>query len=149
MNEPDRYKITMHKMMHIGRLHRGVVERKIADLGIHQSQHRVLMYIANVGEVASQKQIAEMFGVTPSAIARSLKSLESEGYIVRESTPDDSRYNRIIITQKGKDIVERSKEMFREADEQAFGDLSDEDMDEFNRYLDAIKAKLTSDCCGC
>lgn len=139
----------MHKMIHIGRLHRSVVERKIADLGIHQSQHRVLMYIAKEGEVASQKRIAETFGVTPSAIARSLKSLESEGYIVRESIPDDSRYNRIIITQKGKDIVERSKEMFGETDEQAFGDLSDEDMQKFNGYLDMIKSKLKSECENC
>lgn len=135
-------KTAMRKMLYMCRLHRNIVERSVSDLGIHQSQHHVLMYIATEGEVTSQKQIAEKFGVTPAAIARSLKSLESEGFIVRKSTVDDGRFNRITITKKGKDIVERSRKMFKEADEMAFAEFSESDMNEFNRYLDMMQSRL-------
>lgn len=138
----ELYKSTMQKMLCIGRLHRGVFEKNISSRGIHHSQYRLLMYIANEGSVSSQKQISEKFGVTPAAIARALKNLEQEGYVKRKSTVSDSRFNQISITQKGKDIVEMLKLTFIETDETAFEDFTGEDIEKFNVYLDMMISKL-------
>lgn len=136
------YKSTMRKMMHIGRLHRATFEKNISNMGIHHSQHHLLMYIANEGEVATQKQIAEKFRITPAAVARSLKTLEAEGYIERSSIEDDCRCNKISITDKGKDIVQRSHILFKETDRALFEGFTDEDISLFNSYLDRIREKL-------
>ena len=136
------YKSTMRKMMHIGRLHRATFEKNISNMGIHHSQHHLLMYIAKEGEVATQKQIAEKFRITPAAVARSLKTLEAEGYIERSSIEDDCRCNKISITDKGKDIVQRSHILFKETDRTLFEGFTDEDISLFNSYLDRIREKL-------
>lgn len=140
--EFESYKSTMRKMLYIGKLHRTIFERNISKMGIHQSQHHLLMYIAKEGEVTSQKQIADKFGITPAAVARSVKVLEGEGYIERQSIEDDSRFNKIIITPKGKEIVEKSFIMFKETDRSVFEDFSEEDFVRFNECLDKMQAKL-------
>lgn len=136
------YKATMRKMMRVGRLHRNVFERNISKMGIHHSQHHLLMYISREQEVPSQKQIAEKFGITPAAVARSLKSLELEGYIERISDVDDSRFKKIVITQTGNEIVEKTRLTFKEIDESIFENFSDEDIAKFNEYLDMMQSKL-------
>lgn len=140
--DSEAYKSTMRKMLYIGRLHRSIFEKNISSMGIHHSQHHLLMYIAREGEVTSQKQIAEKFGITPAAVARSLKTLESEGFIKRENTASDGRLNSITITAKGRDIVERSYIMFRETDVAVFEDFTDDDIRTLNRYLDMMKSRL-------
>ena len=136
------YKVTMRKMLRVGRLHRTLFERNISQMGIHHSQHHLLMYIAKEKEIDSQKLIAEKFGITPAAVARTLKSLEAEGYIERTNVEDDSRYKKIVITEKGNDIVRESHRMFKETDESIFADFSDEDIAKFNVYLDLMQSKL-------
>ena len=136
------YKTIMRKMIRISRLHRMVFERNISNMGIHHSQHHLLMYIAKEGEILSQKQIAERFGITPAAVARSLKSLESEGFISRTNLEGDGRFNRITITDKGKEIVENSYKMFQEIDSSVFENFTESEIEEFNALLDKIQANL-------
>ena len=136
------YKSTMRKMLRIGRLHRTLFERNISQMGVHHSQHHLLMYIAKEKEIDSQKVIAEKFGITAAAVARTLKSLEAEGFIERTNVEDDSRYKKIVITEKGNDIVRESHKMFKETDESIFENFSDEDIEIFNEYLDRMQSKL-------
>ena len=138
----EMHKSTMRKMLRIGRLHRTLFERNISKMGIHHSQHHLLMYIAKEKEIDSQKVIAEKFGITPAAVARTLKSLEAEGYIERTNVEDDSRYKKIVITEKGNNIVQESHRMFKETDESIFEDFSDDDICKFNEYLDMMQSKL-------
>ncbi len=141
-NKFELYRSTFHKMVRVGILHRTIFERNISDMGIHHSQHHLLMYISKQGEVSSQKILAEKFCVSPAAIARTLKELEAGGYIERSSIENDSRFNKIVITDKGKEIVTKSHKMFKETDEKAFEDFSDEDLAIFIEYLDKIQARL-------
>ena len=138
----EPYKSTMLKMSCVIRLHRAIFEKYISSLGIHHSQHHLLVYIAKHGEVQSQKHIAEKFGITPAAVARTLKGLEADGYIERTNIEDDGRLNKIIITEKGKDIVRKSHIMFSETDISIFEDFSEEDLMIFNSYLDKMQARL-------
>lgn len=141
-NKFELYKSTMFKMMHIKKLHRCMFEKSISSLGIHHSQHQFLMYIAKEKEIHSQKQIAEKFGITPAAVARTLKTLEAEGYIERRSIETDSRFNRILITSKGQEIVDKTFLSFKEIDCSIFEDFTDNDLVTFNEYLDLLNNKL-------
>ena len=133
---------TFRKMVRIGVLHRTIFERNISTLGIHHSQHHLLMYIANEGEISSQKQIADKFCITPAAVARTLKELENDGYIDRTTIENDSRCNRIVITEKGKEVVKKTNEYFREVDISAFADFTEEDFKSFNFLLDRMQTRL-------
>ena len=138
----ELYKATMRKMMRVGRMHRAVFERNVSKMGIHHSQHHILMYIAKEKEIVSQKLVAEKFGITPAAVARSLKSLESEGYIQRTCVEGDCRFKKIVITEKGNDIVNKTRQIFKETDEEIFSDFDNQDIEKFNEYLDRMQSKL-------
>ena len=149
-NNFETYKATMRKMLRVSRLHRMVCERNISQMGIHHSQHHLLMYIAKEGEITTQKEIAERFGITPAAVARSLKSLESEGFIERDNFEGDGRCNRIKITDKGKEIIENSYKMFEDIDSGIFEDFNEDEIYALNYYLDKMQLKLlkkNDECC--
>ncbi len=141
-NKYEIYKAIMLKMMHIKKLHRSIFEKRISSLGIHHSQHQLLMYIAKEKEISSQKKIADKFGITPAAVARTLKTLEIEGFIERSNIEGDSRFNRIIITQKGKEIVNKTNMTFKEIDSSIFANFTENELNSLNLYLDSLNNNL-------
>ena len=72
------------------RRHHALVERKTCDLGIHHSQHRMLMTLARRQEhTPSQKELAERLGISAAAVTATLKKLEKEEYITRSMTDEE------------------------------------------------------------
>ncbi len=141
--DKERAHETFRKMIQTDRLHRCVMEKFLSSFGIHRSQHMTLMFLSHHGECTSQKQIAEHFKISSASVAVTLKKLEDGGYIERESAEDDSRYNSIKITKKGKEIIDKSEEIFSNADYEMFKDFSDEDYVIFSSCLDRMAKGLT------
>lgn len=125
------------KIMKVNREHRKIVEREIASLGIHPSQHHLLMHLARNGQ-STQSSIAAAMEVSPSTIAVSLKKLEKGGYIEKRTDSADNRFNRIVLTKKGEEVVSKSKQLFDEADERLFGGFSEEEKESLDEYLSRI-----------
>lgn len=133
----EKYRNTVGKLMKINRLHRSIFENTVSSLGIHHSQHHLLIYLSARGEeTPSQKEIADTFQISPAAVAVSLKKLEKLGYVKRESVSDDNRIKKILITDKGRNIVEQTITMFGATDRNVFSGFSDEELKDFNFYLD-------------
>lgn len=138
----DRYRDTFSKLVKINRLHRSIFENNVSRLGIHHSQHHFLMYLARGEAIPSQKEIAEDFQISPAAVAVSLKKLEKLGYVKREGIDEDNRVKKILITEKGKLIVEKTVDMFGAVDRNVFRDFSEEELNNFNSYLDRMLANI-------
>ena len=135
------YKETMRNFIHISKLHRAIFESNVSSLGIHQSQHHLLMHIARSGELPSQKDIAEHFKISPAAVAVSLKKLECGGFIEKMPS-EDARVNKIVITPHGEEIIEKTHEMFAEIDRRVFLGISEEELDSANAFLKKILTNL-------
>ncbi len=118
----------LHLFMRVMRRHRACVERRIGDLGIHHSQHRMLMHLARYPNIPSQKELAEALGISPAAVATSLKRLEKEGYIARRVQGEDNRRNEIHITERGLAKVIESREIFDSVDRAMFEGFSNEEL---------------------
>lgn len=131
------------KMMHINRMHRRIIEKKVSKLGLHRSQHMVLMYLARHSDGVSQKDIAEHFDISPAAVAVTLKKLETGGYIVRNSAEDDSRKNNVSFTEKGKEIADKSRKIFSEVDSAMTKTLSDDEYETINSCFEKMKQCLS------
>lgn len=127
-----------NKFMHINRMHHKLAEKKLVTTGVHRNQHMLLMHLYRTDGAPSQKEIANRFNISPAAVAVSLKKLENEGYISRNISESDSRYNQITITDKGKGVVEMSKEILDGLDERSFGNLSDEEKEILGVLLDKV-----------
>ena len=121
----------------IAREHRKTVEKRICSLGIHPSQHHVLMHLAMNG-ACTQNQIAEAVEVSAAAMAVSLKKLEKGGYIEKRISEFDGRSNLIALTAKGEEVVQQSKLMFEEVDQRMFEALTEEQQNQLHEYMEQI-----------
>ena len=120
-----------------------MIERRISSLGIHPSQHHLLMYISRKGP-STQTSIAEAMGVSASTIAVSLKKLEKGNYIEKRSSPEDSRSNLIMLTKKGEDVVLQSQILFDEVDKLMFQGISEEEKEQLYGFMECIIKNLLS-----
>lgn len=123
--------------------HRRLFERKMASIGVHRSQHRILMYLAeHRGEAISQKDIAARFDISPAAITVTLKKLEAGGYITRRTLKDDNRVNMVTATDKALAVVEKTKQFSDELEEVIFADFSDRELECFAASLEKMQKAM-------
>lgn len=128
----DRKIIEMY--MRVGKYHRMLLERHLNKNGLFRGQHQLLMCISQNPD-ASQKELARVHNVSTAAIAVSLKKLEKGGYIERLVDVEDNRYNKIRLTEKGRQEVENSIQFFDSAEQGMLKGFSDEEKDELYGYL--------------
>ena len=121
--------------MHIGRMQHRIIEARVRRLGIHPSQHILLMHLSQMGRFPSQTQIAQELDVSPASVARTLKSLEANGYIERCGSDVDGRRNEIAISKKGEEMVQCSRKIFDRMDAARFKDFSPEELDVLEALL--------------
>ena len=129
-------------------MHRRAIGKFAAELGLHHSQHRMLMHLAHNDVIRSQKQLAEHFGVSPAAVATTLKKLEADGYIERAKAADglDCRNNEIIITELGRRVATETEKYFKSVDCRAIDGFSEEEIVTFVRLLDRMCKNLADAC---
>lgn len=127
------------------RLHRKAFESLVKGLGVHRSQHRMLMHLAK-HEGMSQTDLASHLEISTAAVAVSIKKLESGGYIEKKTSENDSRFNEIKITERGREIVAASEKCFRELDMSMLDGIDGEMLDNFIRCLEIMQNNLEGLC---
>ena len=116
-------------MMRITRTYHKINQGAISGMGIHPSEHFLLMCLVRMGSAVSQIQIAERMDVTPASVARTIKNLDAGGYIERNECEGDGRRNEIRITEKGRTVAEETKRLFMATDEEIYAGFSDEELE--------------------
>lgn len=142
MKQDKNYEL-VRKMITTNKMHKQAIETVVDDIGIHRGRHLILMNLAKAEKIASQKEMAERLQITQAAMTVSLSKLERDGLISRK-TGADSRYNEIEITEKGKEIVERSKNHFATVDSKAFEGIDEHELLAFEKCLDKIYSNLSA-----
>ena len=140
MNE-EKISRAVNIMIQTDRMHKHLFDSNVSKIGIHRTQHRVLMHIARHGKLESQKSLAEHIGITPAAITGVLKKLESDGYIERVQG-SDNRYNEVKMTERGRAVVEESFLLFLRLDTSLFAGFSDEELDGYIYCLEKIQNNI-------
>ena len=127
--------------MKTDRLHRKAFESLVSRLGIHRSQHIMLMHLSHGGGM-SQTELAAHLEISTAAVAVSLKKLEAGGYIEKKTAERDSRYNEIALTKKGRDIITSSERFFCDIDSAMIEGITPEMLDSFVRCLEIMQKNL-------
>ncbi len=114
---------------------KALIDLCVKDIGIQHTQHRILMHLARQGILPSQKELAEYLRITPAAVTFSLRKLERDGYIEKK-LGHDNRYNEILITEKGRNLVLKTKDAFSKIDKAVFDGFSKEELES---YISCLK----------
>ena len=132
----------MHQIVHFAIKHRKVMQIRLDETGIFHAQHRLLMKISR-NQYASQKELAESMEVSTATIAVSLKKLEKGGYIQKIMDKSDNRLNHIVITEKGNQVVEQSKQIFDHSERKLFQGFTDEEKRTLFGLMQKLHANLS------
>ena len=132
-------------MIRTDHMHRALIDSRVGSLGIHRTQHRILMHLARHGKLPSQKDLAKHLDVTPAAVTCALKKIENDGYIER-TLGHDNRYNEIQITEKGRALVQQTRTMFSEVDESMFVGFSNDELETYISCLEKLQANIRKEC---
>ena len=137
----DKLARAIEMMIRTDHMHRAMIDSRVKEIGIHRTQHRILMRLARCGTLPSQKELAEHLDITPAAVCGALKKIEEGGYVER-TLGHDNRFNELSITDKGRELVNLTREMFSEADRSMFDGFSDEELDSYITSLEKLQANI-------
>ncbi len=137
----EKLHAAIRMMITTDRMHKRLFDTKLCDIGIHRSAHMILINIHKNGGIGSQKQLAEIVGITPAAVTGALKTLEKNGYITR-TLGRDSRYNEVNITEAGEALLASSKSMFTEVDKTLFEGFTEEEFDMYISCLNKMQSNM-------
>lgn len=143
--DKDTARRTVGMFIKTDRLHRKAFENLVSGLGIHRSQHRMLMHLAK-DEGMSQTDLAAHLEISTAAVAVAIKKLEAGGYIEKKTAEKDSRFNEINITERGREIVCTSEKYFHEVDTAMLSGIDGEMLDNFIGCLEIMQRNLKELC---
>ncbi len=128
-------------MIRTEHMHRTMIESRAKEIGLHRTQHRILMHLARHGRLPSQKELAEHLRITPAAVTIALKKIERDGYVER-TLGQDNRYNELCITEKGREVVKKTRRLFSEADAAMLSGFSESELLTYIAFLEKMQENI-------
>lgn len=81
---------------------------QLETLGLGAGQYQFL-FALSIEDGRSQQALADVIGIDKAAATRTLKKLESKGYVVRRGDKQDRRVIRVFLTAKGRGVESELK----------------------------------------
>ena len=129
--------------VHNERLHRSLIDDRIHPHGANRTEHMTLMHLSHTPRCPSQRELAEHLHITPAAVTGILKKLESDGLITR-TAGQDTRFHEITLTEHGREVVVRSREIFREIDCSMLDGFSEEELHTYLSFLKRMEGNMNT-----
>jgi len=125
----------------VARLMRTLFDRRGRDLGLTRSQWWVLtMLYAKEG--VTQSELADLMELEKPTLGRLLDRLEEKGWVDRRADDLDRRVNRLYLTEKVQEIMRALRKTAATVRQEAIGDMSTEERENFIDTLVKIKTNL-------
>ena len=129
----------IHILSHTMKRHNPAEVMENDDLTTMQKHVLKFILLETMHRDLYQKDIEEEFKICRSTVTNILKLMEKKGYIRRESVPYDARLKKLVLTDTGRELHEKTKDMIDMLEEQTVGGISKEDLDTFYRVIDQVK----------
>jgi DNA-binding MarR family transcriptional regulator len=115
----------------------------LEPMGLTYEQFRVIRALCEEEDV-SQVALADRVNADQTSLARMLDRMTKAGLILRCADPEDSRVNRVTLTEKGRDLALHMMPRRELALGKALEGLSEKEVQELRRVLKQIHRNLSS-----
>jgi DNA-binding MarR family transcriptional regulator len=102
--------------------HRARAAQLLAPLGLHAGQEAVLLELDRTGPLI-QAQLSDALGCEPPSVTLMTRKLEASGHIRRTPAPADKRATVVALTDSGKALADRIRELWVTLAEETVRDL--------------------------
>lgn len=101
------------------------------------------IFLVNIGdrEGSSQEDIANSLAIDKAAVARSVKNMESKGYIITKQSQADKRAKELYLSESGKELYQFMQQINNQWISQVMQDLEEDDVKWFNETIDKISER--------
>jgi DNA-binding MarR family transcriptional regulator len=83
-----------------------------------------LLNVIGARESAIQQELGAAMGIDPSTMVSLIDELEGAGLAKRRPSPRDRRAREVVITAKGRRLLERARRLIHQVDDEVLGGLS-------------------------
>lgn len=132
------------KMNSLSILHRICIQKQASKNGLYFGQPPILEYVAHHDQ-CTQREVADFMKVSPASIATSVKRMQKAGLIEKMADNSDLRYNRLNITDKGRELTYKCRKDFDKVDAQMFSGFSDEECEQLSCFFERMINNLSTD----
>lgn len=118
----------------ISRTHGIMMNDRLRPYGLSSGQFPLLIHLSHQQDV-TQEALARHLHLDKGAIARAARKLEDAGYITRTPDPANRRAVRLLLTERGEQIVTEMHTIDKEWEDQVFDGLLAEEREAQNALL--------------
>ncbi|HEY5036356.1 MAG TPA: MarR family transcriptional regulator [Chthoniobacterales bacterium] len=134
--DPDKIGQLIHQT---SRAWRQQLDQRLRPLGLSQAKWRTIAHLAR-GHL-TQCELAERLEIEEPTLARSLASMESNGWIKRESARHDRRCKTVHLEEKSSALLRRIKQTAGALRRDLVAEVSPRDLQTCMRVLSEIKGR--------
>ncbi len=135
------YRDLVHQIISTTLIHRHRITKAAQQAGLYYGQPMILEYIMN-NNLCTQKDLANSLHISPASVATSIKRLEKSGLISRITDENDSRKNRLSVTENGVSAFRKFREICDSTDKEMFKDFSQEECEILNSLMKRLYNNL-------
>lgn len=123
--------------------HRARAAALLAPLGLHPGQEVFLLELARTGP-RIQAQLSEALGCEPPSVTLMARKLEASGHIRRTPAASDRRASVVELTESGKALAERIKQLWCDLAEETVAGLPAQTVAQLPDILTTMTANVDS-----
>ena len=123
-------------------------DKKLAEYELTNQQGRLLGAIFNGlrdGKNLNRKYLEDVMELKGPSVTSLLNSLEKNGFILRLATKEDGRARQIIVTEKGKQLVDEMEEVFEATEQKLLNGMTKTEKTELKRLLIMVYENISKD----
>lgn len=113
----------------------------LGKLGLYPGQPHIL-FLLREKNGRSQAELAEKIGLRAATVTIVIKRMEKAGLVERRADPEDLRISRVFLTEQGKSLCQRSKEVVSLLEEECFKNFTTEERVLLRRFLIQMRGNL-------
>jgi DNA-binding MarR family transcriptional regulator len=119
----------------------------VSPLGLQLGELNVLAALRRSGEPfeLTPTDLYRGLLISSGAMTNRLDQLESEGLVTRVPDPDDRRRIKVVLTDRGRELIDRAMDQHTRILKEAFAGIDDEQRARLEELLRAVLLRLEAD----
>ncbi|MGL4315821.1 MAG: MarR family transcriptional regulator [Pseudomonas sp.] len=126
------------QLAQLSRAWRAELDRRLAGLGLSQARWLVLLHLALMDEMPTQRELAKTVGVEGPTLARLLDGLEAQGLVQRQAVPEDRRAKKVLLSPQARPLIAQIESIAQGLRTELFAGISEEEQ----RQCQQIHARI-------
>ena len=122
----------------IAKGHNKFFDEKLEGTGVSAAELPYIIRIYAESNKLTQRDLCDLFFVSEPVVARTVKNLESKGFIIRNKDPKNRTRKLLSLTDRGFEISNRMFDINDEWEKAILKDMTSEEIESFKKAMRKI-----------